>query len=126
MTKLMHWTTLAAVVASTTAIAAANELTITLTGSDPITRRTVMYQCDAKAVSFGVPEKPFEVEYINGGGNSLAVVPIKGQSLILANVVSADGARYAARTYIWWEARGEVQFWGGAGNQNRSVCKQVK
>ena len=85
-----------------------------------------MYQCDAKAVSFGVPEKPFEVEYIDGGGNSLAVVPVKGQSLIFANVVSADGARYAARTYIWWEARGEVQFWGGTGNQNRSVCKQVK
>jgi membrane-bound inhibitor of C-type lysozyme len=126
MTKLMHWTTLAAIMASTSAIVAASELTITLTGSDPISRRTVMYQCDSTGVSFGVPEKPFEVEYINGGGNSLAVVPIKGQSLIFANVVSANGARYAARTYIWWDARGEVQFWNGAGSHDRSVCKQVK
>jgi len=125
MRKLMQWIALTAGLASLTAIVAASELTIKLTGSDSIRRKTVMYQCDAKAVGFGVPAKAFPVEYIDGGGNSLAIVPIKGQSLIFANVVSASGARYAARTYIWWEGHGEVQFWGGAGDENRSVCKPV-
>jgi membrane-bound inhibitor of C-type lysozyme len=54
----------------------------------------------------GLPTGAFSVEYLNGAGNSLAVVPVGGNSLIFANVVSGSGARYAAGQYIWWDAAG--------------------
>jgi membrane-bound inhibitor of C-type lysozyme len=44
------------------------------------------------------------VEYVNGTGNSLAMVPVGGRSLIFSNVTSDSGARYAADRYIWWDA----------------------
>ena len=58
----------------------------------------------------GLPAGVFSVEYLNGAGNSLAIVPVSGNSLIFANVVSGSGARYAAGQYIWWEAGGGVTF----------------
>jgi membrane-bound inhibitor of C-type lysozyme len=54
----------------------------------------------------GLPAGVFSVEYLNGAGNSLAVVPVGGNSMIFANVVSGSGARYAAGQYIWWDAAG--------------------
>jgi membrane-bound inhibitor of C-type lysozyme len=88
------------------ALAGASDLTIHLSGSQPITRHTVKYQCDAQGAKIGLSAGAFSVEYINGAGNSLAVVPVGGNSLIFANVVSGSGARYAARQYIWWDAGG--------------------
>ena len=82
------------------------ELTIHLLGSESISRSVIQYQCDSEAVKMGLPPNPFSVEYINGAGNSLAILPISGKSLIFANVASGSGARYAAQHYIWWEASG--------------------
>ena len=76
----------------------------------------------------GLPAGVFSVEYLNGAGNSLAIVPIGGQSVIFANVVSGSGARYAAREYIWWDAGGRgVSFSSDsiAGNVS-SECHRVK
>lgn len=84
----------------------AAELTIQLAGSEPVTRKTIRYQCDAKGAKMGLPGQTFSVEYINGAGNSLAVLPVSGKSLIFSNVVSGSGARYAAQQYIWWDAAG--------------------
>jgi len=64
------------------------------------------YQCDGQGSKMGLPAGIFSVEYINGAGNSLAIVPVAGHSLIFANVASGSGARYAAGSYIWWEAGG--------------------
>ncbi|MEA2538950.1 MAG: hypothetical protein QOH35_316, partial [Acidobacteriaceae bacterium] len=89
------WITLAALSCST-ALAGATDVTIHLNGSQPVSRKTVQYQCDAKAAAIGLPATAFPVEYINGAGNSLAVVPMHGNSLIFANVMSGSGARYAA------------------------------
>jgi membrane-bound inhibitor of C-type lysozyme len=50
----------------------------------------------------GLPAKPFTVDYLNGNGNSLAVLPINGQPLIFVGVISGSGGRYAAGRYIWW------------------------
>jgi len=86
----------------------AGELTIHLPGSEPISHRIIQYQCDSDGVTMGLPATAFTVEYINGGGNSLAVLPMSGKSLIFANVASGSEARYAAQHYIWWEAAGRT------------------
>jgi membrane-bound inhibitor of C-type lysozyme len=65
----------------------ADDLTIRLAGTDPISRKSVQYQCDGTGVKIGVPAGSFTVEYVNGGGNSLAVVPISGNSLIFRTLL---------------------------------------
>jgi membrane-bound inhibitor of C-type lysozyme len=91
---------------SCSALAGATDLTIHLNGSQPITRNTVKVQCDAQGNKMGLPAGVFSVEYLNGAGNSLAVVPVGGNSLIFANVFAGSGARYAAKEYVWWDAAG--------------------
>jgi membrane-bound inhibitor of C-type lysozyme len=94
------------VVLSWSVFASATDLTLHLNGSEPISRKTVRYQCDAQGSKMGLPADVFSVEYVNGAGNSLAIVPVGGHSLIFANVMSGSGARYAALQYIWWDAGG--------------------
>lgn len=116
-----------AVLGCSTALAGAKDLTIQLSGSQPISRKIVQYQCDAKAAAIGLPATAFPVEYINGAGNSLAVVPIHGNSLIFANVMSGSGARYAAGQYIWWEAGGSVTLYSDSmGGKMQSACHAAK
>jgi membrane-bound inhibitor of C-type lysozyme len=91
---------------SCSALAGASDLTIHLNGSQPISRNTVKVQCDAQGAKMGLPTGVFSVEYLNGAGNSLAVVPVGGNSLVFANITSGSGARYAAGQYIWWDAAG--------------------
>ena len=45
----------------------AADLTIHVSGTAPISRTTVHYQCDSAASKMGAPSGPFSVEYINGG-----------------------------------------------------------
>jgi membrane-bound inhibitor of C-type lysozyme len=89
---------------SLNAVAEASDLTIHLNGTEAISRNAVKYQCDAQGSKMGLPAEVFSVEYLNGAGNSLAIVPVGGHSLIFANVMSGSGARYAALQYIWWDA----------------------
>jgi membrane-bound inhibitor of C-type lysozyme len=84
----------------------AADVTIHLVGDVSVSRQTHKYQCDASSAKMGLPDAPFSVEYINGGGNSLAILPVSGKSLIFANVFSGSGARYVAQQYTWWEAAG--------------------
>jgi membrane-bound inhibitor of C-type lysozyme len=101
----------------------ATNLTIRLPDNPAINRKTVAYTCDAEGVKIGVPAGSFAVEYINGGGNSLAVVPISGKLLIFSNVISASGARYTAQQYTWWEARGEATVTSDAlSGKTQSTC----
>jgi membrane-bound inhibitor of C-type lysozyme len=93
-------------VLSLNAVAGASDLTIHLNGTEAISRNTVKYQCDAQGSKMGLPAEVFSVEYLNGAGNSLAIVPVGGHLLIFANVMSGSGARYAALQYIWWDAGG--------------------
>jgi membrane-bound inhibitor of C-type lysozyme len=88
------------------AFARATDVTIHLSGSEPISRSMMKYRCDVQGSKMGLPAGIFSVEYLNGAGNSLAIVPVAGHSLIFANVTSGSGARYAAGSYIWWEAGG--------------------
>jgi membrane-bound inhibitor of C-type lysozyme len=114
-------------VLSCSAVARASDLTIHLNGPEAISRNTVKYQCDAQGSKMGLPGDAFSVEYLNGAGNSLAIVPVGGHSLIFANVMSGSGARYAALQYIWWDAGGRgVTFSSDsiAGNLT-STCHRV-
>jgi membrane-bound inhibitor of C-type lysozyme len=108
MRAMLKWVLLicAGVSLCNSALAGASDLTIHLNGSQPISRKTVRYQCDAQAAKVGLPNGVFSVEYINGAGNSLAIVPVSGNSMIFANVISGSGARYAAGEFIWWDAAG--------------------
>ena len=107
-------------------MASANDLTIHLPDNPPVSRQTVEYQCDAKGSDIGVPSGRFAVEYINVGGNSLAVVPISGKGLIFSSVISADGVRYTARQYTWWDARGSVTLSADSLNGKvQSSCSRV-
>ena len=109
-------------------LAPATELTIHLNSPQPIARQTIQYQCDAQGVAMGLPESAFPVEYVNGGGNSLAILPVHGASLIFANVSSGSGARYAASDYIWWDAAGRSTSFSSdsISGKMRSECHRVQ
>lgn len=96
--------TMGAGILTVTSFASATDVTIHLKGSQPVSRSAIRYQCDANGIKMGFPAGVFHVEYFNGAGNSLAVLPIGGKSLVFANIISGSGARYAAGKYVWWEA----------------------
>lgn len=106
----------------------AADLTLSLTGPGAISRHVVKFQCDEHAGALGLPSGPFAVEYVNGAGNSLAVVPVGGRSLIFSNVTSASGARYAADRYIWWDAgsRGVHLYSDSLAGKAESSCQQLR
>jgi membrane-bound inhibitor of C-type lysozyme len=108
--------------------AGATDVTLHLKGSQPVSRKTVQYECDAEGAKMGLPPGPFSVEYLNGAGNSLAVLPVNGESLVFANIFSGSGARYAAKQYIWWDAAGRsVSFSSDSlAGKMRSECHRIR
>jgi membrane-bound inhibitor of C-type lysozyme len=108
--------------------AAATDLTIHLKGNEPIKRMTAKFQCDAQGAAMGLPSGVFTVEYLNGAGNHLAVVPVKGNSMIFVTVPSGSGAKYAADQFTWWDAgsRGTTFASDFPGPKGSSSCHQVK
>jgi membrane-bound inhibitor of C-type lysozyme len=89
------------VLISGAAPASGSDLTIKLAGSDRIERKTVQFVCDRSAAKLGLPSGPFAVEYINGAGNSLALLPVSAKTLIFVTVPSGSGARYASGPLTW-------------------------
>jgi membrane-bound inhibitor of C-type lysozyme len=107
-------------------VLSATDFVIHLPDTPPVSRQSVTYQCDATGLAIGVPSRAFTVEYINAGGNSLAIVPISGNSLIFSNVASASGARYVAQQYTWWEAKGGATLYSDSLNgKSQSSCHKV-
>jgi membrane-bound inhibitor of C-type lysozyme len=120
------WTLIMLATLGFSTLAGATDLTIHLNGTQPLSRKTAQYQCDAKGAAMGLPAGAFAVEYINGAGNSLVVVPVHDASLIFTNVVSGSGARYAAGSYIWWDAQGSVNFYSDSiAGKMQSACHRV-
>lgn len=72
----------------------AAELTLPLPDGTPVQQVKTSYTCPSG--------KAFTVAYITAGENALAIVPVEDKELILANVIAASGARYAAGAYVWW------------------------
>jgi membrane-bound inhibitor of C-type lysozyme len=120
------WIWMAIAALGSSSLASATDLTLHLRGTQPITRKTVQYQCDAKGTAMGLPAGIFAVEYVNGAGNSLVIIPINGMSMIFANVTSGSGARYAASQYIWWDAAGGVNFYSDSlAGKMQSACHRM-
>ena len=128
MNNFLKYTVAGAVFSLSALNAAAADLTISLTGSDPITRNVAKFQCDGHASALGLPTGVFSVQYLNGNGNSLAILPIQGHSLVFANVTSASGARYAAGQYIWWDAgaRGVHLYSDALSGKDQTSCQQAR
>lgn len=111
-----------------TGVARASDLTIHLSGDEAVKRSTAKYQCDARGTKMGLPAGVFSVEYLNGAGNHLAVVPVKGNSMIFVTVPSGSGAKYAAENFTWWEAGGRGTTFSSdfPGPKASSSCRTVK
>jgi membrane-bound inhibitor of C-type lysozyme len=77
------------------------DLHIALTGPGPLNRVKVHFQCDASATKLGLPAASFDLEYINGAGTSLAVLPVEGRQLIFANVIVSGYTKYVASHFVW-------------------------
>ena len=107
--------------------ASATDLTLHLSDPTPISRKTVTFNCDAQGAALGLPAGPFSVEYVNGAGNSLAILPIEGRSLIFVSVLTGSGARYASGRYIWIDAgsRGVYLETSSLADQQRTSCQRV-
>lgn len=114
-------------IAGTAASPLAEDLSVRLPGV-PITRIHATFECGADGVALGLPSGPFTVQYLNAGENHLAVLPIHGQALVFANVISGSGARYAAGRYIWWDAgdRGVTLYADGVDGHPKAECHAVK
>ena len=83
------------------AAAHADPLTIDLPGTAE--RQTVTYACsDGRKVS---------AEYINAGDNSLAIVKLGDETVLMVSVISGSGARYAGQQYIWWTEGNSADFY---------------
>jgi membrane-bound inhibitor of C-type lysozyme len=107
----------------------ASDIVIHLSGNAASSRKQVRYECDAEGAKLGLPNGPFTIEYITGGGNSLVLMPIGGSILILASGQSGSGVRYLAKDYVWWEEAGRnvsLRREKLDGTAIISACKQVK
>ncbi len=77
----------------------ADEITIPLPDGVAVERTQGSYSCDGRMV---------DVEYINAGTVSLAVLRFDGELVVASNVVSGSGARYAGGRYVWWSKGDEA------------------
>lgn len=59
------------------------------------TRHTFSYTC--------ANGKTFKVTYLNAtNGQSFAVVPVQGRSLLFVSTIAASGVKYQADRFTWW------------------------
>jgi membrane-bound inhibitor of C-type lysozyme len=90
----MNKSCLTGLLCSLPTICVAADVVIRLPQAPSVVRDIVTYACGS------LPQ--IRVEYITAGSNALAVVPVFGEALVFAGVLSGSGARYAAGPYIWW------------------------
>lgn len=62
------------------------------------------------------------VQYVNAGANSLALIPLKGETLIFVSVVSGSGARYASGAHTWWTKGDEATLSDETGAAQPVTC----
>lgn len=74
--------------------AGAGDLAIALPSGITAERHVAHYQCPGLG--------KLQVEYVNAGAISLAILPLEGQTQMFAQVLSGSGARYASGPYVWW------------------------
>jgi len=74
--------------------AAGAPVSILVPGAETVQSDSARYRCDDGRL--------VEVDYINAGSVSLAVLTFDGAFVVASNVIAASGARYAGDRYVWW------------------------
>jgi len=74
---------------------------LTLSGDAEIKNAT--YDCGAAG--------KLAVQYLNAVPNFLALIPIKDQTLVFVNTLSASGAKYESGQYVWWSKGKEASLY---------------
>ncbi|MFT9298955.1 MAG: MliC family protein [Gluconobacter sp.] len=108
----------------------ATNLQIKLASATTVDRHTVLYTCqgngDAAAELLSrLPKKRIAVQYINADAISLAVLPIEGQTQVFSNVIAADGAKYAAAQYVWWNKGNDAFFSSDMDDKALVTCHAI-
>jgi membrane-bound inhibitor of C-type lysozyme len=83
--------------------AQADSLTIDLPDAASVDRQAVAYTCGGG--------KKVAVEYVNAGSNSLAIVRLGDETILMVSVLSGSGARYAGQQYVWWTKGNTADFY---------------
>lgn len=69
---------------------------------------------------YSCPSGPVSVDYLTAGTVALAVLHLADEVVVMANVLSADGARYAGGRYAWWDHGSEASLYDlAAANPDR-------
>ncbi|TYC53113.1 META domain-containing protein [Rhodobacterales bacterium] len=66
---------------------------VALPEGETVERESVVYRCGKFIV---------DAEYVNAGTISLAVLRMRGETVVASQVMSGSGVRYAGDQYIWW------------------------
>ncbi|WP_050801362.1 MliC family protein [Gluconobacter morbifer] len=137
MAKLLGVLLFAWAVVASAALAAPSTpsaaLTIPLSPAQTVSNQTVTYRCDdgqpkaaaGEALRRELPKEKLNARYINAGDVSLATLPVKGTTQVFANVIAADGAKYVAGPYVWWNKGMEATFFDAMSGDVRIICHQV-
>lgn len=64
-----------------------------------LSQETLVYDCGSRKV---------EATYINADDIAFAMLKFDGRTVIMANVISGSGARYAGQELIWWSKGAEA------------------
>ena len=107
-----------------------SSLQIKLLSGTKVDRQTAVYTCsakdgNAKELLAALPENRVTVQYLNAGDISLAVLQISGQTQVFSNVIAADGAKYAAAQYIWWNKGDDALFSSATDDKALVTCRPV-
>lgn len=116
-TAIVHAVASAAVAAAFAVPAQAGEAAIAVTGGQ---RTVAHYACDDHAAR--------DVTYINGDGQSFAIVPVGGAALVFVDVLSGSGARYVAGQYVWWTKGPEATLYDlmrGENGKPLATCREA-
>ena len=113
-------------VSAATSLAQSTDLILHLKGAGPATHLSGKYKCDATGASLGLPPGVFTVRYVQRGDTRLAIVPVNGEDLVFAQVLSGSGSRYVTGRFTWWDAREpSFQMDEDAPDGKISSCKHV-
>jgi len=62
------------------------------------------------------------VQYVNAGSNSLALIPLAGETIVYVNVVAGSGARYVSGASEWWTKGDEARLSSELGDAEAVDC----
>ena len=93
------------------AIAPVSAAPLSLAQIQPKNPQTHKYTC--------ATGKILQVTYWNAvNGQSFALVPVKGRSMLFVNTLSGSGAKYQAGSYTWWTKGPRADLYDATAGEN--------